>query len=251
LDIPVADPIDEAGTLARYAIDPAAGDGGIDAAAGSADSVPGDSGSQIVTTLSGAARLEADRIAQTRRWSDPAELQTLTALDLSGPWLMRARRRRTRILLRDRVVAIARIDRDDQAGRLVHATLVPIAIAPAGDGFWSPRDLLEWLRALTSSIEACADGTVADGDSADDPLRAFARVRLARERSILAHARTLAAAPSLRQPGLFDRRAERAWLAARGAAEDAVASFLERVRLLEEHLAITPRPAQLMLVVAP
>ena len=75
---------------------------------------------------------------------------------------------------------------------------------------------------------------------------AFFSARVARERAI--QSRLPATNAGVMQPGLFDRRAERAWMAAAAARFDADALRRQRIAALERASDFSPMPPQLLLV---
>jgi hypothetical protein len=79
--------------------------------------------------------------------------------------------------------------------------------------------------------------------------RAFFDRRLARERAIAA--KILAAPRATVQAGLFDRRAEHDRLAKEAAVSDAVRDARRRIAVIENASTMCPRPARLLLVLAP
>jgi len=106
------------------------------------------------------------------------------------------------------------------------------------------------VRELEPQIRAQIDAAGRDWRRAvDSAVRSFTSARTARERAIAA--RTAASGAGAFQPGLFDRRTERARVRLAAAAADTESAAAGRLAAFARSNAISPRGAQLLLVLAP
>ena len=195
---------------------------------------------------------EARRLAWARALISERDQDTLGTLEGDRPWVARAHRWQTRRALGARVALIYRIAFEDAAGATVESRLIGIAIdlADARRRGLSRRTIEQLLRQVEPRIQSAI--TVATAGwrcSAEDGVRSFTSTRTARRRAIAARA----ASDHRReyQPGLFDRRVERA---REHAADESVDSDSAGARQLAETSvsgAITQRPPQLLLVLTP
>jgi hypothetical protein len=217
-----------------------------------------------------AAEDEARRIGSTRALTQSGDKEALVHLEGEAAWIAFARRPRLRRALAGRICLVWRVAFEDRSGRLVDARLVPVladvgrVLPPPhsfgetavafGEGGLDPapnrsnhirsllRDAEDVIRAR---VEAACDEWA---DSATQAARAFAEARRAREEAI-ARLPQRRRGPS--QPGLFDRRSERAQQAQAAINDEAGEAALERVRSMSDGLAIVRQPARLLLVLVP
>jgi hypothetical protein len=192
---------------------------------------------------------EARRLTRTRSLMRRDDVRAAGDLASGGPWVaMPRRRRRLRQSFGRRVCLVWRVAFEDPAGQVVESRLVPVLAS-------LPRHRVD--RAWMRSILVHTDGAVKERVEAEskawraEVLRvtaAFTAARLVREREIAA-ARTATMPRS--QPGLFDRRADRArdaGVAARAEAERAAA---ERLRTVTASGLVTAIPPRVLLVLVP
>jgi superfamily II DNA or RNA helicase len=150
-----------------------------------------DPGNCIMPVLGGEARREVERLMVARRHADQ---RRTTGADGQAPLVARVRRQRMRQMLKGRKLQIWRVAAVDGTGRIAESYLIASLVAPA----------LTPDQVRPSMEEAARPWCQAVTEIASE----FWAVRLNREHDIV----TQAAAPScgMFQPGLFDRRAERA-----------------------------------------
>jgi hypothetical protein len=146
-----------------------------------------------------------------------------------------------------------RIAFEDRSGRFVEARLVPVLVRVDLSILHNAQSRRTQVWPLLRGAE---DGTRAQveaacdqwTDSATQAVYAFVEARLAREEAIAALPRR-PLLPS--QPGLFDRRIERAQQAQVAMNDRAEAAALDRVRSIGDTGAIVRQPARLLLVLVP
>jgi hypothetical protein len=181
------------------------------------------------------AAREVSRIAAARALTKAGDARMLALLEAGGPWIVPARRRRIRASLGGRTLTLWRISADDGCGRRLASTIVGAAVDE-----WR-GDLREHVRArVEQASQAWREQTA-------DTHRAFIAVRVAREQLAPrdpSPSRTF-------QPGLFDRRTERARLATAAADRGRDRDGASARAALEQAAAITFPPAELLLILAP
>jgi superfamily II DNA or RNA helicase len=180
------------------------------------------------------AESECQRLIEARRHCEDTRFSL--AADVNRPWVARARKPITRARLGKHVLVILRQTCDDMAGHTVAARLVPLLIrrdwcAPRG----TELDAEALLRRLEPELGRFQDDWLAQTAAT---IERFWQRRVARELSI-----ALAADPrdtSESQPGLFDRRVERAQAARLDADR-------ERQAIAERRLAVMARRSTVVL----
>ena len=194
-----------------------------------------------------AARLTAARAIQT---DQDAEAGAMVETD--GPWVAITRNRSTRANVGSRLVLLLRAALHDACGRIVESTIVAIAVSlkrlplRRRDRSW----IADVLRSAGPEVTRLADGaSEAWRDEALQLNRAFAATRLERERAIAAA--IAGDTPGALQPGLFDRRADNARLAALALRSEAEKEAAERIGAVERTTAISAQPPKLLLVLVP
>jgi len=187
---------------------------------------------------------EARRVGAARALIQSGDSESLVQLEGQAAWIAFARRPVIRRALAGRMCLVWRIAFEDRSGRLVEARLVPVlAHVARGNQVRSLlRDAEDGIRAR---VEAACDEWA---ESATQAACAFAEARRARDDAI---ARLPQPPHGPSQPGLFDRRTERAQQAQAAINNKADEAALERVRSLSDGLAIVRRPARLLLVLVP
>ncbi|MEO8259001.1 MAG: helicase-related protein [Acidobacteriota bacterium] len=206
---------------------------------------------RIALCLTDDAQAEAARLVAARRLSGAADDRMLGLLEGAGAWIVTASLRRTRLRLRGRVIAILRVEHENGQGRTSHSMLVPLAVtAPRLLRRPGRSEVVRILRSMTRQLQAAA-ATAAGGAGGGivTAARALAGVRLRREEAI-ARARRDGPRSEL-QPGLFDRRAERAARIVEAASNDASADQNERLADCAGATAITIRTPRLLLILLP
>jgi hypothetical protein len=216
------------------------------------------------------AENEARRVSEARALTQHGDEEALVQLEGEAVWIAFPRRPRIRRALAGRICLVWRVAFEDRSGRCVGTRLVPVlahvgrvlqpphgfgrTVAAVGEGALGPapnrtnqvrsllRDAEDIIRAR---VEATCDEWV---ESATQAARAFAEARLAREAAIGALPRRRHA-PS--QPGLFDRRTDRAQRARAAINDGAEDAALDRVRPIGDSAIIVRQPARLLLVLVP
>jgi superfamily II DNA or RNA helicase len=204
---------------------------------------------RLAVDLDAEARAEVSRLRLGRALADERDDRALAALEAAGTWATTARLGSTRRRLGRRIVALLRVEYEDGRGRLAHWTLVALAIAVTnlprrlgGDGIRSV------LRSIADDLRISAQRAVAgQHDDVERLVRALAETRIARERSI---SQAILPLPVL-QSGLFDRRAEHAYLLNQAEADEAARQAATRLRACELAAAVVVRAPRLMLVLVP
>lgn len=201
--------------------------------------------------LTADAVAEAARMAEARRLIRAGDERALASVDASGTWWTKARNPKTRASLGQRMLMLWRASLADGFGRHVASTVVPVTLALARpDGVARPGDLVRRLNEADETTRARVDDASAMWRNEAASLhKAFIAARVARERAI---AEANARAPSsIFQPGLFDRRAQRARSAVDAADRDNALGDQRRLAALELEAALSNPQAQLLLVLLP
>jgi superfamily II DNA or RNA helicase len=256
-EIAVANPIeDDERAVAKAVLDPTDRPGRPSATPNAAPRATGDGDAQplaaerFTVDLGREADCEVARLISARSFSSDAATLALARLEITGPWVIRARLKRSRASLGRRLLAILRIDHEDGAGRLFDWTLAAVSLALTGGERLGPERLKALLHRVGAHLRSSAEeASRRDRLTAGEPMQALLSARLARERRI-AHAIVDAPRPVL-QPGLFDRRAERAQLADSGAVRESANQIAARLEIQQRTGVVAPRPARLLLVLAP
>ena len=195
---------------------------------------------------------EATRLTRARALTRSGDDEAAAWLDGGTPWMTAARSCKVRRAIGRRVVMLWRVAFENADGAIVESQLVAIALelAATGRNRAGRRRLANIVARIEPAIETRITALTFDWQRrAQDAARAFAAAQTARRRAIAAQ---LAQAPARQfQPGLFDRRAERAHahVAARNA--DATTAMTQHLTATLSAEAITLRRPQLLLVLAP
>jgi hypothetical protein len=186
---------------------------------------------------------EARRVGSARTLVQNGDEEALVQLEGEAAWIAFPRRPLVRRALAGRICLVWRVAFEDRSGRLVEARLVPV-LAHVGSSHIRSllRDAEDVFRAR---VDAACDEWA---ESATQAARAFAEARRAREEAI---ARLPQRPHVSSQPGLFDRRTERAQQAQAAINDEAEEAALDRVRSIGESAAIVRQPARLLLVMVP
>jgi len=165
--------------------------------------------------LRAAAAIEAARIAAARAIARPDDGPAREWLAGRRPWIATWRSGRRRSNLRGGAVLIWRVGAEDSGGGEAAASIVAMRAAFGGSARMSQaiaRDAL--VQLLSHPPDAIASVLRDRTGEVVLAARAFANARLARERAVAASGMASRRDAPAYQPGLFDRRAERARLAA-------------------------------------
>jgi len=190
-------------------------------------------------------------VIAARSFSRSGDDEARVLVESAGPWILRARRSALRTSLGHRVMFLWNVAYEDAGGRVVESRCVPSIVEVRDPSRVRDRQwIAEILRQVDGEFQSLVRAFTADWrDAVERNARAFASVRLTRERAVAA--RLADVKPVAFQPGLFDRRAER-WRAmaatGRQLAHDERATRIER---LESALDISPVPPRLLLVLVP
>jgi hypothetical protein len=202
--------------------------------------------------LKAEAAAEVRRLAHARAFAVDGDAGTLEQIEGDATWIAFARRNGTRRVLGSRLLLVWRVAFEDAGGAIVESRLVPVVVELSRAACGCRRR--RWIEAIVQEIEpeirARIEAAASDWRQAvDAAVRSFTSARTARERAIAV--RTAAAGAGAFQPGLFDRRAERARVQLEGAAADTESAAAGRRAAFARAHAISPRAAQLLLVLAP
>jgi hypothetical protein len=138
---------------------------------------------------------------------------------------------------------------ENRAGVIVESRLVAVTIGGV------PRQptraaMRQTVRVLAGGLRSTIEALSRDWrESSESTIRSLAATRLARERAILD--RVSRKPPASFQPGLFDRRGERAARLAALQAADSTQQVVERIAQVERAAEIVPRAPTLLLAVLP
>ena len=198
------------------------------------------------------AAAESVRLAAARAVHTDRNDEAWTAVEIDSPWVAITRNRSTRANLRSRLLLLLQAALDDPSGRSVESIVVAIAVSlkrlplRRRDRSWIAGVLQAAGGRVTTLVDAASQEW---REEALQLNRAFVATRLERERAIAAA--IAGEAPAALQPGLFDRRADHARLAALAVRSDAEHEATERIRAVERAAAISAQPAKLLLVLVP
>jgi len=195
---------------------------------------------------------EARRLAGTRAMTVVGDASVLMQGEAEGPWIAVARRRRIRRALGRRLLLVWRLAVEDASGAPVESRLVAVTL----DLSQAVRGQLgrQRIEAIVRAVEPQSRGQIeADGrdwrEAVDAVLGSFTSMRTTRERAMAVAAVTDDAGAF--QPGLFDRRAERAREHATAAAARIGSTALHRLEAIARSTPIGPAAATLLLVLVP
>ena len=195
------------------------------------------------------AAIEAAHIAAARALTDGTDLGAMSQLITDRPWLTFSRRWRTRRMLAGRLLLVYRVALEDATGVDAASQLMAVCCEFRDAHRALPsRTIGQAVHDLEPRIHrAIEESATARQAAARGSLTAFARARADRLRLILEQ--SASADSHAFQPGLFDRRAERA--AARRTWQTADEALLERLSGALNAGTLSPRQPRLLLVLAP
>ena len=202
--------------------------------------------------LGAEAAAEVRRLASARTFAANGDGGALAQIEGDATWIAVARRSGTRRALGSRLLLVWRVGFEDAGGALVESRLVPVAVELSHSvwGRQRRRRIEAIVQELEPQIRAQVDAAASEWRQAVESVAgAFTAARAARERAIAI--RPAAPGADAFQPGLFDRRAERGRARLAAAAADAESAAADRLAAFAWSNAMTPRAAQLLLVLAP
>jgi len=195
------------------------------------------------TAIAEAARLAAAR--RVPRGGDEAAREWLAS---RRPWIARARSGRRRSALHGKTLLVWQVAAEDGCGSPVAASLVAMIVDVDVSARWRSRRVEDAIMQIDCRVPATLAGVLRErADRMVAAARAFAEARLVRERAVAARASERARSPQF-QPGLFDRRAERARQLALVATLEADETMNGRVAAAAAAAAISPASPTLLLV---
>jgi len=217
----------------------------------------------MLVDLRAEAAAEVRRLTSARAFARDGDEGAVAQLEGDGAWITRARRPALRRFLGRRLMLIWRVTYEDACGGRVESRLIPVVIdLSAAPGPWNDgarafqasvgtARKASWLTTLLREVDSEVRARIdVDGrewqETVERVVRSFTTARILRERAIAVWlARTDGKAF---QPGLFDRRAERAQRlqAAANAESDRITA--DRLAASERFAAAARRPARLLLV---
>jgi hypothetical protein len=196
------------------------------------------------------AAAEASRLKRARALLRTGDEESLARLEADGTWIAWAKKPRSRRALSGRMCLVWRVAFETPAGRLVDSRLVPVLIdfkGPAG------RRSQAWIKSFLEQADDLMRQRIEKQCEAwrAEVIRlaiASSSTREQRERDIAVRVER---GQQSSQPGLFDRRAERAQEARASAAGESERRVAGRLQALLDDTRITPQPARLLLVLLP
>jgi hypothetical protein len=199
------------------------------------------------------AETEAARLTRRRALDRDGDHEALAQLEADGPWILVARGSVLRRQLAGRALLVWRVACENTSGRVVESCLVALAVQPAPAV--KPRTRAAraaWLIDVEIVAAPLVDDAVREWrETAGTAAQSFFAARLARETAIAAAAADVRSELDEYQPGLFDRRAERAYARAAGAGADSRRDSAGRVAVLGRAAELIVRPPRLLLAVMP
>jgi hypothetical protein len=193
---------------------------------------------------------EAIRLKRARALMRDADEESIVRLEADGTWIARSKRPRLRRALSGRMCLVWRVAFEESSGRVVESTLVPVLVDLRRS---IRRRSLAWLQSFLQQTEDLVRARVEDqceawGNEVTRLASAHSSMRLKRERDIAVRA---AGDRQRLQPGLFDRRANRAQEARASASAEAERNAASRLQAILDTTQIAPQPARLLLVLLP
>jgi superfamily II DNA or RNA helicase len=181
------------------------------------------------------AQSERHRLTAARALARDGDDSALVRLEAMGPAVSTARHWRTRASLRGRAVMLWRVAAEDGMGCAIGSTIVAVAVR---------QRFLHDEQDVVKRVDQAAEEWRAHVSAVHD---AFISMRLARELTM----NESPVLPHIFQPGLFDRRAERARLAIAASHGAADRDRADRLATIERVRTISFLRPQLLLVLEP
>jgi hypothetical protein len=196
------------------------------------------------------AAAEARRLASARTFAVDGDEGTLAEMEADATWIAIARRNGIRRALGSRLLLIWRVAFEDAGGAIVESRLVSAIVSLSHAECVHPQHkrIAAIVRELEPRVRPRIEAAAADWrQQVDSVIGSFTAARAARARALAIG--IVPPGAEAFQPGLFDRRAERARaLAATAVDRDSSAA---RLAALATSNAISPRAAELLLVLVP
>jgi hypothetical protein len=205
----------------------------------------------VMADLRAESAAEACRLMWARTVTNAGDDEAVAWLEGDRPWMAVARGWRTRAALGPRAALIWRVAFEDAAGATAESRLVPVAIdlTHAGRRRLNRRSIEQLVRQLEPRIHREIERATGPWQrAAEEAMRSFASAHAARTRAIVEQMANTR--PREFQPGLFDRRAERA-RDQLGMPADGTGDAAERPAASRFSGTIARRPAQLLLLLMP
>jgi hypothetical protein len=197
------------------------------------------------------AAAEARRLAAARTFAVDGDEGTLAEMEADATWIAIARRSGIRRALGSRLLLIWRVAFEDADGAIVESRLVSaiVSLSHAERVHLQHKRIAAIVPELEPRVRPRIDAAAADWRQAvDSVIGSFTAARAARARALASG--IVPPGAEAFQPGLFDRRAERARAQTTATTADADSSAA-RLAALARSNAISPRAAELLLVLAP
>jgi hypothetical protein len=196
------------------------------------------------------AKAEVDRLTSARALFRNGDERAHRRLESDATWIAVAKRTALKRSLDGRICLVYRVAFEDATVRLSASRLVPVLVGVTREGHHRSRAWLERLfreadAQVTPRVEAACEAWRAEVVGI---VSAFASARERRVSGTDGERRPNDDHP---QPGLFDRRAERACEVRVAAAAVSNHAKKARLRAIRAFADIVPLPPRLMLVLAP
>jgi superfamily II DNA or RNA helicase len=206
---------------------------------------------RLIVSLRADALDEVKRLLSQRDLSSEGDHWVQAALEATGTWITRAKLRRTRLGLGPRILAMYRVDDENDDARTTDSTLIPVGLVLGNRNRYVGRSgIRAILRGMGPKLRTQAEQAAAHQRTEFERFsRARLNTRRARETQIaeaLDHDRR---APL--QAGLFDRRSEHQSQSAQAASDEiARESAAQLARWSRTEIVGAPQ-AKLLLVLVP
>jgi hypothetical protein len=196
------------------------------------------------------AGAEASRLRRARALLRAGDEESLVRLDADGTWIMKARKPLLRQALSGRMCLVWRVGFETPSGRLVNSRLVSVLIDFKGSASRRPQ---AWIKSFLQQADDLLRQRIEKECEAwrTDVIRLASACSSAREQRERDIAVRMERGRQSSQPGLFDRRAERAQEARASAAGESGRRVAGRLQALLDDTRVAPQPARLLLVLLP
>jgi hypothetical protein len=198
------------------------------------------------------AAAEVRRLASARTYAVDGDEAALADVEADATWIAIARRNGIRRVLGSRLLLVWRVAFEDPGGAIVESHLVStiVELSHVECGHRRRERTAAIVRELEPRVRPQIETAAADWQKAVDcVVGSFTAARTARARALAS--KTGAPGAAAFQPGLFDRRAERARAQIAASAAGAESTAVARLTALARSNAISPRTSDLLLVLVP
>lgn len=208
----------------------------------------------VAVNMRAEAAAEVRRLTKARALLRDGDQRALAWLDDASTWIAMPRRPSLRRKLGHHLCLVWLGAAEDRSGRIVESRLVAVLVAvPAAGTRTPPSWRRAWIRSLLPPAEflvrPIVEAEIINWRSEVARVTdAITSARLRREHDI---ARPATAGTVASQPGLFDRRTDRANREHADAAGEADRTAAQRLQAIEAGGAIAFRAARLLLVLVP